>query len=207
MLLSNHKLSAARVLETVRNRTAAFRFTVGITIACIMRSVVLALGVSLDGYIARPDGTFDFLFMPRDFSMAAFFASVDTAVMGRKTYDVIKAMGGGQDGSKIKNYVFSRSLPAGEREGFTFVDQSPESLIHSLRQVSGKDIWLMGGGQLARDFLLADLVDEIHLGIVPVLLGAGLPAFVAGFPQRNFELIENKTFSQGLVSIKYKRAR
>jgi dihydrofolate reductase len=171
-----------------------------------MRSVVLALGVSLDGYIARPDGTFDFLFMPRDFSMAAFFASVDTAVMGRKTYDVSKKMGGGTHGS-IKNYVFSRSLPAGEREEVTFVDQSPESFIHSLRQASGKDIWLMGGGQLARDFLLADLVDEIHLGIVPFLLGAGLPAFPAGFPQRDFELIENKTFSQGLVSIKYKRTR
>ena len=174
---------------------------------CIMRSIVLALGVSIDGYIARPDGTFDFLFMPRDFSMAAFFASVDTAVMGRKTYEVSKAMGGGPSGSRIKNYVFSRSLPAGEREGFTFVDQSPETFIHSLRQASGKDIWLMGGGQLARDFLMADLVDEIHLGIVPVLLGAGLPAFPAGFPQRNFELMENKTFSQGLVSIKYKRTR
>ena len=120
---------------------------------CIMRSVVLALGVSIDGYIARPDGTFDFLFMPRDFSMAEFFASVDTAVMGRKTYEVSKAMGGGPGSSRIKNYVFSRSLPAGEREGFTFVDQSPETFIHSLRQASGKDIWLMGGGQLARDFL------------------------------------------------------
>jgi dihydrofolate reductase len=89
---------------------------------CIMRSVVLALGISIDGYIARPDGTFDFLFMPPDFSMAEFFASVDTAVMGRKTYEVSKAMGGDPAGSRIKNYVFSRSLPAGEREGFTFVD-------------------------------------------------------------------------------------
>lgn len=174
---------------------------------CIMRSVVLALGVSLDGYIARPDDTFDFLFMPSDLSMAAFFASVDTAIMGRKTYDVTKRMGGGSHGSRIKNYVFSRSLPAGEREGFIFVNQAPETLINSLWQVEGKDIWLTGGGQLARDFLSADLVDEIHLGIVPVLLGAGLPAFPAGFPQRNFELIENKTYSQGLVSIKYKRTR
>jgi dihydrofolate reductase len=176
-----------------------------------MRSVILGLGVSLDGYIARPDGTFDFLFMPKDFSMAEFFASVDTAVMGRKTYEVSKAMGGapdaGKSGPKVTNYVFSRSLPTGEREGFIFVKQSPESLITSLREKEGKDIWLAGGGELARDFLAADLVDEIHLGVVPVLLGAGLPAFPAGFPQRNFELMENKTFSQGLVSIKYKRAR
>ena len=176
-----------------------------------MRSVILGLGVSLDGYIARPDGTFDFLFMPKDFSMAEFFASIDTAVMGRKTYEVTKAMAGapdaGKSGPKITNYVFSRSLPTGERDGFIFVDQSPESLIKEIRKEKGKDIWLSGGGELTRDFLIADLVDEIHLGVVPVLIGAGLPAFPAGFPQRNFTLIENETFSQGLISIKYKRAR
>jgi len=173
-----------------------------------MRNVILALGVSLDGYIARPDGTFDFLFMPKDFSMADFFASVDTAIMGRKSYEVTKAMGPPPDtgkGPKITNYVFSRSLPRGEREGFIFVNQSPESLMKTIREKEGKDIWLMGGGQIARDFLAADLVDEIHLGVVPLLLGSGLPAFPTGFPQRNFELIENKTYSQGLVSIKYKR--
>jgi dihydrofolate reductase len=176
-----------------------------------MRNVILAVGVSIDGYIARLDGTFDFLFMSEDFSMAEFFASVDTAVMGRKTYEVSKAMGeapdAGKSGPKITNYVFSRSLPPGEREGFIFVNQSPESLINALREKKGKDIWLMGGGQITRDFLSADLVDEIHLGVVPVVLGSGLPAFPAGFPQRNFELIENKTFSQGLISVKYKRTR
>ena len=65
----------------------------------------------------------------------------------------------------------------------------------------------MGGGEIARDFLKADLVDELHLGVVPVLLGEGLPLFPSGFPQRNFELIENKTFSRGLISIKYRRVR
>jgi dihydrofolate reductase len=176
-----------------------------------MRSVILGLGVSLDGYIARPDGTFDFLFMPKDFSMAEFFAGVDTAIMGRKTYEVSKAMSGaadaGKSGPKITNYVFSRSLPSGEREGFIFVNQSPESLINTLRKAQGKNIWLTGGGQIARDFLIADLVDEIHLGVVPVLIGAGLPAFPAGFPQRNFELLENKSYSRGLISLKYIRAR
>jgi len=65
----------------------------------------------------------------------------------------------------------------------------------------------MGGGELARDFLKADLVDELYLGIVPVLLGEGIPLFPAGFPQRNLELIENKTFSRGLITLKYERAR
>jgi len=65
----------------------------------------------------------------------------------------------------------------------------------------------MGGGELARDFLKADLVDELYLGIVPVLLGEGLPLFPSGFQQRDFALVENKTFSKGLISLKYKRLR
>jgi len=65
----------------------------------------------------------------------------------------------------------------------------------------------MGGGELAREFLKADLVDEVYLGVVPVLLGEGLPLFPSGFPQRNFELLENKSFSKGLIAVKYKRVR
>jgi dihydrofolate reductase len=172
-----------------------------------VRKIILALGISIDGYIARPDGAFDFLFMPKDFSMAEFFASIDAAIMGRKTYDVSKAQGGGSFGPKIKNYVFSRTLPPGERDGMTFVNTSPQALVEEIRQRKGKDIWLMGGGEIARDFLKADLVDELHIGIVPVLLGEGIPLFPAGFPQRDFELMENKSFSRGLISLKYRRWR
>jgi|SRR5216684_8618866 len=172
-----------------------------------MRKIILGLGISIDGYIARRDSTFDFLFMPKDFSMAEFFASIDTGIMGRKTYDVSQAVGKGGFGPKIKTYVLSRTLPPGEREGKTFVNVSPQVLVEEVRQRKGKDIWLMGGGEIARDFLKADLVDELHLGVVPVLLGEGLPLFPSGFPQRNFELIENKTFSRGLISLKYKRVR
>jgi len=173
-----------------------------------MRKVVLGLGISLDGYIARLDGSVDFLFMPKDYSMADFFASIDTAIMGRKTYDVSKAMGGGGGfGGNMKSYVMSRTLPVGEREGLIFTREAPSVLIERIRKQKGKDIWLMGGGELARDFLKQDLVDELYLGIVPVLLGEGLPLFPSGFPQRNFELIENKTFSKGLIALKYKRAR
>ncbi|MCU1220917.1 MAG: hypothetical protein JWN42_2114 [Candidatus Angelobacter sp.] len=172
-----------------------------------MRKIILALGISIDGYIARRDGTFDFLFMPKDFSMAEFFKSIDTGIMGRKTYDVAKAQSESGFGPKIKTYVLSRTLPPGEREGKTFVNLAPQALVEKIRQLKGKDIWLMGGGEIARDFLSADLVDELHLGLVPVLLGEGLPLFPSGFPQRNFELIENKSFSRGLISLKYKRVR
>jgi dihydrofolate reductase len=171
-----------------------------------VRKVVLGLGISLDGYIARRDGAVDFLFMPKDYSMGPFFKRIDVVLMGRKTYEVAMKMGGGFGGS-MTSYVLSRSLPVGERDGLIFTNQSPEVVVESLRKRKGKDIWLMGGGELAREFLKADLVDELYLGVVPVLLGDGIPLFPSGFPQRNFALEENKTFSKGLITLKYKRVR
>jgi len=173
-----------------------------------MRKVVLGLGISLDGYIARPDGAVDFLFMPKDYSMGPFFSTIDTVVMGRKTYDVALKMGGGSyDGSGMKSYVFSHSQPPGERDDVIFVNEAPKSFVEKLRKRSGKNIWLMGGGELVRDFLKDDLVDELYIGIVPVLIGEGLPLFPSGFPQREFSLLENKTFSKGLIALKYARVR
>jgi dihydrofolate reductase len=173
-----------------------------------MRKIVLGLGISLDGYIARPDGAVDFLFMPKDYSMAPFFATIDTAIMGRKTLDAALKMGGGSfAGSSMATYVFSQSKPPGERDGLTFVNESPATFVSKLRKRPGKDIWLMGGGELAREFLKADLIDELYIGMVPVLLGEGIPLFPSGFPQRDFSLIENKTYSQGMIALKYKRVQ
>jgi dihydrofolate reductase len=171
-----------------------------------MRNVVLGVGISLDGYIARLDGGVDFLFIPKDYSMGDFLATVDAAIMGRKTFDVALKMGGFR-GASMKNYVFSRSQPAGDREGVVFVNKRPAAFIRELRKRPGKNIWLMGGGELAREFLKADLVDELNLGIVPVLLGEGIPLFPSGFPQRDFTLAENRTYSKGLIGLRYKRRR
>ena len=172
-----------------------------------MRNIVLGLGISIDGYIARRDGSVDFLFMPRDYSMAPFMASVDTVMMGRKTLDAALKMGDSFGGSAGKTYVFSRTLPPGDRDGVVFVDRPPKELAVELRAQRGKNIWLMGGGELAREFLKEDLVDEMELGIVPVLLGEGIPLFPGGFPQRDFALVENKSYSKGLATLKYRRLR
>ncbi len=172
-----------------------------------MRNVVLSLGISIDGYIARPDGAVDFLFMPKDYPMAEFLKTIDTVIMGRKTLDVAVKMGGSFGDTSMATYVFSRSQPAGERDGVVFVEQSPAAFMGKLRKRPGKNIWLMGGGELAREFLKADLVDELFIGIVPVLLGEGIPLFPSGFPQRDFMLVENRTYSKGLVALKYKRTR
>jgi dihydrofolate reductase len=130
---------------------------VGLVYNLVMRKVVLGLGISLDGYMARLDDSVDFLFMPKDYSMGPFFRIIDAAIMGRKTCD------------------------AGLKIG--------------------------GGGQLAREFLKADLIDEFYLGVVPVLLGEGLPLFPSSFPPRNLALVENRTYSKGLISLKYERLR
>jgi dihydrofolate reductase len=173
-----------------------------------MRKVVLGLGISIDGYIARLNGAVDFLFMPKDYSMAAFLKTIGAAIMGRKTLEAgLRMSGGSLPHSPYKHYVMSRSKPPGERDGLVFTNKSPAALVSQLRKSPGKDIWLMGGGELARDFLKADLVDELYLGVVPLLLGEGIPLFPPGFPQRDFALVENKTYSKGLISLKYKRAR
>jgi len=98
-------------------------------------------------------------------------------------------------------------LNAGERNGVMIVVDSPRQFVSALRKKKGQDIWLMGGGELTREFLREDLVDGLYLGVVPVLIGEGIPAFPNGFPQRNFALTENKTFSQGLIALKYERVR
>jgi dihydrofolate reductase len=110
-----------------------------------MRKVVLGLGISLDGYIARPNGAGDFLFMPKDYSMGPFFATIDTAAMGRKTYDAALQMGGGSfGGSGMTNYVFSHSQPTGERQGVIFTNESPSTFVGQIRKRAGTNMWLNG---------------------------------------------------------------
>src|SRR5437660_3991165 len=94
------------------------------------RKVVLGLGISIDGYIARLNGDVDFLFMPKDYSMAPFFKTIDAAIMGRKTLEVgLRMNGGSLPKSPYKYYVMSRSKPPGERDGVVFTNKSPSALV------------------------------------------------------------------------------
>jgi dihydrofolate reductase len=177
-----------------------------------MRKVILGCGITLDGYIARPDGSTDFLVMPKGAAKVAanFYASIDTIVFGRKTFDAMQRMmaQGEHEGpaGPWKTYVFSRTLPSGERDGMTFVKESPAAFMRKLCRKPGKHICHMGGGELARSFLQADLVDELWMHVVPILLGEGIQIFPAGFPQRDFKLRECKTYGNDL-SLVYSRAR
>jgi dihydrofolate reductase len=177
-----------------------------------MRKVILGCGITLDGYIARLDGSVDFLVMPKGAAKvaAAFYATIDTIVFGRKTFDAMQRMiAQGEHAGPAgpwKTYVFSRTLPSGERDGMTFVKESPAAFLRKLRRKPGKHICHMGGGELARSFLQADLVDELWMHVVPILLGAGIPIFPAGFPQRDFKLVECRTYGND-ISLIYSRAR
>jgi dihydrofolate reductase len=176
-----------------------------------MRKVILGCAITLDGYIARPDGSVDYLVMTKEGMsfLTKFFASVDTIIMGRKTLDAAKAMSGGSYQSPVPGmptYVFSRTQAPGERDGVIFTNQSPAAFVRKLRTRPGKHICHMGGGELARSFLEADLIDELQIGVVPILLGEGIPLFPAGFPQRDFTLVENRD-SKSQIYLTYRRIR
>lgn len=166
-----------------------------------MRKVVLGAGMSLDGYIARLDGSVDWLKPDPEYDFGAFFKTIDAAIMGRKTYDVFKQ--GPQ--LNMDTYVYSREQPAGRRDGVEFTSMDPSDLVRVLKAGQGKNIWLAGGGEMAREFLKADLVDQIDLGLVPVLLGEGIPLFPAGFPQREFKLASQQAYKSGMLALSYSR--
>jgi len=179
-----------------------------------MRKVKYGVGVSLDGYIAAPDGNVDWLERAtskakgEDFGMTDFFKSIDTVLMGRKTYQQALKMGMGKGGyPKMKNYIFSKTLPAGPRDGVEFISDGPAEVIAEIRRRPGKDIWLCGGGELAREALKSGIVDEIILGVTPILIGAGRLTFPPNFPETALELVECKQYKGGVVGLTYRVVR
>ena len=176
------------------------------------RKVILGFGLSIDGYIARRNGALDYLTIDQEGEalMADFFAKIDTTIMGRKTAAATAEMrksGEIPDMPGMSTYVFSRRWKPGKRDGFEVVSGSLTAFVKKLKRRPGKDIYLGGGGELCRSFLQEDLVDELYLGLGPILLGDGIPAFPPKFPQRNFKLTECKSYANGSVGLRYERIR
>lgn len=171
------------------------------------RSVVLGVAVSLDGYIARLNGAVDWLINDPEIDLGVYGKRFDVIIAGRKTLDIPEEQKGvASPWGKMDCYIFSRTRPPGKRGGVEYVNRAASELIRQIRERPGKDIWLMGGGELAREFLREDLVDRMDLGIMPVLLGEGIPLFPHGFPQRNFVLDEFQAYKSGIVRATYSRA-
>ena len=152
-----------------------------------MRKVVLGLGISLDGYIARKNGSVDWLSTDWEYDWNAFFGTIDTVLMGRRSWEKMLEMspsGGANPYKGMRTYVFSRTMMETGVDGVELERGEVEVFLRSIRSEEGKNIWLSGGGELARSFLQADLIDELHLGVTPILLGSGIPLF----PEFNREI-------------------
>jgi dihydrofolate reductase len=176
-----------------------------------MRKVTFGGAPSLDGYFARKDDAVDWLMWSKEVATITnnYWKTIDTIVMGRKTYEAALKMTGGKEKlySGIKSYVFSRTLKPHKQRGLEIVSSDAVKFVKRLKKADGKDICVMGGGELARSLFEADLIDEIGFNIHPVLLGAGIPLFHEMKRQINLELLECKRFQNGCVYVSYRVKR
>lgn len=166
------------------------------------RKVRLFIATSLDGHIAGPGGSLDWLFADDDYGYDAFIADVDTLAMGRKTYEVVKSLGEWPyDGQA--SWVFTRQERPPHDSHVNFTSKAPAEWLHGIELLPGKDVWVVGGGELIRDFLDARLVDEMTIAVHPVVLGGGTPLFPPGSPRHKLRLAHVHSYPSGLVSSTY----
>jgi dihydrofolate reductase len=168
----------------------------------------LFIAMSLDGYIAKPDGDISFLNQVEqkgeDYGYTTFIETVDSVVLGRKTYDKVLSMGIEMPYGDRQVFVLTRQ-PQPARDKITFYSGSLPELISSLKAQPGKNIFCDGGAEMVLQFLRNDLFDELTVSIIPVLLGEGIRLFGENFPEQKLQLIESKTFEKGLVQLHYVR--
>ncbi len=167
-----------------------------------MRKVVYGGAMSLDGFIAGPNGEYDWIVMDPDIDFAALMSRFDTFLMGRKTFEAMRRMGGGAQAG-VRNFVFSRTLRPEDCPGAT-LGQDAEKVVDDLRKKPGKDIALFGGGELFRSLLAAGLVDEVGFSVIPVLLGGGIPLLPSPADRARLKLKQCRIYEKtGTVGLEY----
>jgi dihydrofolate reductase len=171
-----------------------------------VRKITFGGANSLDNYLARRDHAVDWLLWGDEAAevMADYWKTIDTVLMGRKTYEVAVRSGQGSGYPGVKTYVFSRTLGDTSNGGVTIVREDAVEFVRVLKGQAGKDICLMGGGELARPLFEAGLIDEIGFNIHPVLLGSGIPLFHAMSRQIDLELRECRASKNGCVYVTYR---
>lgn len=170
-----------------------------------MRHVTFGVANSLDNFIARKDHAVDWLLWGKEVASitAAYWKTIDTVVMGRKTYEVAVKMGTTAYPG-VKNYVFSRTMRKSPDERVEIVSADAAEFVRKLKKQKGKGICVMGGGELANSLFEAGVIDEIGFNVHPVLLGSGIPLFLPMTRQVNLELLECTPFKNGCVFVRYR---
>jgi dihydrofolate reductase len=168
-----------------------------------LRKVILGLAVSLDGFIEGQNGEYDWCFTDQDYGMSEFMSRIDAVFVGRKTYEMSLGMEADPSGmAKMEEYIFSKTLDK-VKEGAILLNGDLKTEVERIKKKDRKDIWLFGGAELTRSLMNLKLVDEIHLSVHPILLGGGKPLFRDITDRIYLKLIDTKTYSTGLVSMKY----
>lgn len=163
------------------------------------RRIRYQVACSLDGYIAGPDGEYDWIVMDPDIDFGALFDEFDTLLMGRRTFEAAQE---GFPGMKV--LVFSRSLRQEDHPDVTIVSDGVRETLDALRAEPGKDIWLYGGGELFRSLLELDCVDTVEPAIIPVLVGGGRPFLPAPTVRRRLSLTGRRVYEKsGIVALRY----
>ena len=167
-----------------------------------MRKIQLFIATSLDGYIARPDGGIDWLFHDGDYGYRKFYSDIDTVVMGRKSWELARTLEETPFAGR-RIIVFSRKLKSSPDA--EIARGNVRAFVRKLRHTKGRNIWLLGGAQLVRDFVAADLIDDYIISVHPILIGRGIPLFLKNERDTKLELTGAKTFESGLAQLCYSR--
>ena len=169
-----------------------------------MRLVRYGGAMSLDGYIAGPNGEYDWIVMDPDMDFAEMMSAFDTFLIGRKTFEAMQRMGGeAPPAPGIQNIVFSRTMNPADHPGVV-IESDAVRVVSELRSKPGKDIALFGGGELFRSLLAAGLVDRIEMGVVPVLLGGGIQLLPSPAPRAQLELRKQRLYEKsGTIGLEY----
>lgn len=176
------------------------------------RKIITHIATSADGFIARADGSVEWLNRPRtvgDYGMGEFFKSIDAIIWGRKTYDTTLGFkkGGWSSSSKIKSYVFTHHPPKSKPRGVEFVNEPVKKFASRLRATPGKDIWMMGGGGVIASFLDAGEIDEFVIHVIPTFIGEGIPLIAPKQRTVELSLVSTHAYEDGVVRMHYSVGR
>jgi dihydrofolate reductase len=167
-----------------------------------MRELVYSVATSLDGFIAGPNGEFDWIVQDPTIDFSEIFRQFDTALMGRITYEGMLRLGHSPNELGMKVFVASRTLDPAQHPDVTIVAADMAGAVSELKRKSGKAIWLFGGGTIFRILLDAGLVDRVEVSIIPILLGGGVPLVPAG-RRWPLQFRDSRTFPSGIISLTY----